>query len=156
MKSRELNRQYDRIKWLIGQTSSASFDELELQAHWGKYLCVLVAGFIENSIGEIYSEYAKQASSPSVASFVARVVLGIQNPKAHKFIETANGFKAEWGDDLEIFLNNDGRKEAIDGIMSNRNLIAHGRPSGITITRVNEYLNKIVDVVEYIEKQCGI
>lgn len=156
MKNRELQRQLHRIKWLIDQTATASKEQLELQAHWSQYLCILVAGFIENAIGEIYSEYAKQAASPPIAAFVSNVVLRIQNPKAQKFVDTAKGFKSEWGDDLEAYLSNDGRKEAIDGIMSNRHLIAHGQASGITVARVKTYLDRCVEVIGYIEMQCGI
>lgn len=156
MKNKELNKQLQRIKWLIAQTSSASDDQIELQAHWGRYLCILVSGFLENAIGEVYSEYSKGAASPPVASFVSNVVLRIQNPKAQKFIETANGFKPEWGTKLEIFISNEGRKEAIDGIMANRHLIAHGQESGITVARVKTYLEKSIEVIDYLEKQCGL
>jgi len=55
MKSASLARQLQRLNWLIDTTRRASGDQLELHAHWGRYLCVLVAGFLENAIGEIYS-----------------------------------------------------------------------------------------------------
>jgi hypothetical protein len=39
--------------------------------------------------------------------------------------------------------------------MNNRHLIAHGkRSSNITIARLTEWLEKAVDVVEYVESQC--
>ena len=62
MKNASLVRQLQRLNWLIDNTRRASGDQLELQAHWGRYLCVLVAGFLENAIGEIYSEYARRAA----------------------------------------------------------------------------------------------
>lgn len=156
MRNRELKKQLQRIKWLIDQTAISSMEQLEIQAHWGQYLCILVSGFLENAIGEIYSEYAKQASSEPVAKYVSNVVMHIRNPKAQKFVDTAKGFKGEWGDNLESYLSNEGRKEAIDGIMANRHLIAHGQSSGITVTRVKIYLERCVEVIEYLEKQCGL
>ncbi len=51
-------------------------------------------------------------------------------------------------------MQQNGPKEAIDSIMANRHRIAHGRDSGITVARVREYLDKSVEVVEFIEAQC--
>ena len=156
MKSSLLARQLQRLHWLIDSTRRASGDHLELQAHWGRYLCVLVAGFLENAIGEIYSDYAKRASSDPVAKYVASVVLRIQNPKAQRFVDTAKAFKAEWGEELEEFLGENGRKDAIDAIIANRHRIAHGQDTGITVARVKEYLEKCIQVLEFIEVQCGL
>jgi hypothetical protein len=74
MKNALLVRQLQRLNWLVDNTRRASGDQLELQAHWGRYLCVLVAGFLENAIGEIYSEYARRGASEPVAKYVASVV----------------------------------------------------------------------------------
>ena len=55
---------------------------------------------------------------------------------------------------LDEFLSEAGRKEAIDGIMSQRHQIAHGRDAGITVARVTAYLTKSVEVIEFVEDQC--
>jgi hypothetical protein len=47
------------------------------------------------------------------------------------------------------------RKGAIDSIMSNRHLIAHGRASTISVARVRELLSISLEVIEYLEVQCG-
>jgi hypothetical protein len=156
MKSASLARQLQRLNWLIDNSLRASGDQLELHAHWRRYLCVLVAGFLENAIGEIYSEYARRAASEPVAKYVASAVLRIQNPRAQRFVETASAFKREWGEELEEFLDENGRKDAIDAIMANRHLIAHGQDAGITVVRVKEYLDKCVQALEFIEMQCGL
>lgn len=151
-----LSRQLQKLNWIIRHTTDACTNELELQAHWGCYLCVLVAGFMENAIGEIYSEYARRSANEHIANYVTSTVLRIQNPKAQRFLETARAFRPLWADELEKFLGEDGRKEAIDAIMANRHLIAHGRDAGITVARVKEYLNKCVKVIEFLENQCGL
>jgi hypothetical protein len=156
MKNASLNKEYQRLKWLIDSTEAASAQELELQGHWGRYLCVLVAGFLENAIREVYTEYARSASNEPIANYVASSLRRIKNPKAQRFVETARAFRPKWHEELETFLGNEGRKEAIDAIMSNRHLIAHGRDAGITVARVREYLRKAVQVVEFLEVQCGL
>lgn len=156
MKSQELNRQLQRLDWLIGQSSSFQGDQLEMQAHWARYLCVLVSGFIENAISDVYSQYSRSCASPNVSNYITSHLSKIQNPKSKKFLETAKSFNPIWEEDLGLFLAENGRKDAIDAIMSNRHLIAHGKDSGISLVRVKEYLEKVIQVIEFIEAQCGI
>lgn len=156
MKSRELEKQYKQIIRLIDSTRESCGDNLELQGHWGKYVCILAAGFLENAISQVYIPLVTSSSSPSVSNFTQRILEKIQNPKSHRFIETARSFKKEWGDDLENFLNTeDDLKDAIDSIMRNRHLIAHGKNTSVSVVKVKEQLEKCVFIIEYIEKQCG-
>jgi hypothetical protein len=140
MLNRELNRQFQRLTWLLKHAPEATKDTLELHAHWGRYLCVLVAGFLENAIAEVYSEYVYRTGSKPLASFISTTLLRIQNPKSGRFVETAKSFQDAWGTALESFLSEGGRKEAIDGIMNLRHQIAHGQDAGITVARVADYL----------------
>ena len=91
-----------------------------------------------------------------VADYVESTLSKVQNPKARKFLQIAGGFNKTWEDSLGVFLASEGRKEAIDAIMANRHLIAHGKDSGITLARIKEYLSKSVQVIEFIEEQCGV
>jgi|SRR5712691_6153845 hypothetical protein len=154
MENAQLTRQLQKLRSLFQRTAQASSQDLELQAHWGRYLCVLVAGFLENALTEIYTDFVKNAASEPVASFASSILARIQNPNAQRFLETARSLKPSWADDLEQFLGEKGRKDAIDSIMANRHLIAHGRDSSITVARVNDYLEKCVEVIDFIETQC--
>lgn len=156
MKTQSLTTQYQQLRWLVEQAEKFNVDQLELRAHWARYLCVLSAGFIENALKDVYAKYARSRSQPAIADFVEATLRRIQNPKASRFLETAAAFNKDWEDDLRNYLEDEGRKEAVDAIMSNRHLIAHGKDSGITLARLVEYLSKSVQVIEYIEEQCGI
>lgn len=154
MQNWTLNRQLQRLHALIQKTRNISADDIELQSHWGRYLCILVAGFLENALMQVYTEYVQKAAPAPIASFAAAALSRMQNPNAQRFVETAQSFQECWGNELEAFMQQNGRKEAIDSIMANRHRIAHGRDSGITVARVREYLDKSVEVVEFIEAQC--
>jgi hypothetical protein len=154
MNNFELTKQLDRIRALLQRVKEAGFEDLELQGHWGKYLCILVAGFMENAVAEVYTDFVRCASSKPVQDFSSAVLRRIRNPKAKAFVETARAFNPLWAAELEHYLGSDDRAEALDSIMNNRNLIAHGRSSGITITQVSNHLRRCVDIVEFIEKQC--
>ncbi len=56
MRNRNINLQLQQLNSLFRNTSSASSGNIELQAHWAKYLCVLSAGLIENALSEIYTK----------------------------------------------------------------------------------------------------
>lgn len=156
MKIISLVRQKQRIEWLINQARSFDGDQLELQSHWARYLCVLVAGFLENAISEVYSSYVQSCSNEQVANYVESALGRIQNPKSQKFLETARAFNRDWESSLSDYIEQNGRKDAIDSVMANRHLIAHGKDSGITLARLDQYFKKGVEVIDYIEGQCGI
>ncbi|MDE2861467.1 MAG: HEPN domain-containing protein [Chloroflexota bacterium] len=155
MRNRELASQLDSLKSLLAVTDTATGGNIELVGHWGRYLCVLTAGFLENALREVFSEFVRNAASPQVASFATRRLERISNPKSGRFIETAQSFDFVWASDLEDFLNADGgrRRNAIDSIMSNRNRIAHGESVQVSVGRVREYLPGCIQVVEFIENQ---
>ena len=155
MKNQELSRMLQRLSSLLKRTTEASKGDLELQSHWAKYLCILCAGFLENSLTEIYAEYARGSANEAVAGYVARQLDRIQNPNVQKILDTTYQFKKLWGNRMSDYIAQDGRKEAIEAIMTNRHKIAHGEDSNITISRVKEYLAKIVEVVEFMENQCS-
>ncbi|NUN68245.1 MAG: hypothetical protein HUU02_00870 [Bacteroidetes bacterium] len=153
MKNIELVKQIQRIKDLIDKTSDASADSLELQSHWAKYLCVLCSGLLENSIPELYGEYVKKKSNQEINHFVVSNLEKYLNPKTGRFIEVSNAFNKDWGRELELFVDQDGRREAIDAIIANRHKIAHGEDSGITVVKIKEYLKRIIEVLNFIETQ---
>ena len=155
MRNRELASQLDSLKSLLDRTDSATGGDIELIGHWGRYLCVLTAGFLENAIVGVYRDYVASAASPQVASFATKRLERITNPKSRRFIDTARSFNKAWADDLKSFLDEDGqrRRNSIDSIMSNRHQIAHGENGRISVGRVREYLPGCVEVIEFIEDQ---
>lgn len=156
MKNVALVRHWDSIRSAMDRAKYLGGDP-ELLGHWGRYLCILAAGFLENSVRILYGSHAERQSAPSIAAYVFAQLERIQNPKAGKFIEVAHAFDKKWADDLEVFLNADDgrRKNAIDSIMNNRNLIAHGRSSNISVVQVREYFASASEVAEYLESQLG-
>jgi hypothetical protein len=152
MKNAEIYRQIQSLEALI-KKAAASTKEAELLSHWARYLCVRTAGLLENGITEIYSEYVARTAARPVANYATSRLDTIQNPKAEKFIQVARSFDLHWAVALEKYLDEDGRKDAIDSVMAIRNQIAHGKDVGITIVRIREYLEKSKEVLEFLEMQ---
>lgn len=133
---------------------AAGVQDLQLQADLARYLCVLIAGLLEQASRHIYGEYATRKAHPNVSRYVERDLESFMNPKAERLRQLAGDFNAAWRTDLEMFLGTE-RKDAVDSVVANRHLIAHGRDVGLTYTRIMGYYKHVVDVVEYLEAQCA-
>lgn len=158
MKNRGLSSELQRLNDLISRTESSCGDNLELRSDWAKYICVLSSGLMENGIKAIYIEYAQNSVSGPVARFVSSKISQIRNPKTEKFLEIAAAFKEAWKVDLESYTIENERGTALDSIMTNRHLIVHGKSnnSNITMSAIKDYLKKSVEILEFIEDQCGL
>lgn len=122
--------------------------------HWGRYMCIMVAGFLETALQTVYRNYASQTSDRNVANFVSGQLRRIRNPDAGRFVEIARAFNQDWGNGLSEFLDQNDRRAAINEIQRNRNLNAHDQQSEITLAEVKAYLPKCIEVIDFIENQC--
>lgn len=127
--------------------------EPERQSDWSKYLCVLVSGFLEVSIREIYSVYAVTKASPLVANFVEDHLREFQNPKMDKIVVLTRRFSPKWADSLEKATLGE-LKDAVDTIVANRHKIVHGESVGISYVRISNYYKNVNKVLDLIRAQC--
>lgn len=153
----QLKKESEKILKLI-QTAEDTFDEGdEMQSHMAKYICILCSGFLENAVHFIYSDYVKkETTSSTVISFSTITLNKVRNPNSDKFREIAKSFNIEWELEITEFLQEEERSAALNYIIRDRHKIAHGKDSDITLTRIREYHNKTVEIINFVEKQCGL
>ena len=150
--NKQLLSEKQRLDNLFNQISALPIDD-ELLAHWSRYLCVLVSGFIENALRILITDYAHRKSHPNVSNYVAKQIKGITNLNEEKILQLLGSFSSDWRELLEGRITDD-QKDAINSVVANRHNIVHGRSVGITITRVKEYYERILKVLSVIESQC--
>lgn len=150
MPNLEITRYKHRLDALFSRVSTISQD-LELQAHWARYLCVLTSGFLEESVRILLSEYVQKKANATVSRYVTAQLSGFQNPKAGKILELLRGFDPVWAESVEQFMG-DERKDAVDSIVNNRHQIAHGQSVGISYVTIKKYYEKAAEVVDFIEQ----
>ena len=153
MKSQAVKQHKQRLDHIFLQVSAFS-SAPELKSHWARYLCVLVSGFVETSIQTIFSEYAKKRSSPEVASYVESRLKRFQNPSMQRIINLIGEFNPVWRESFEMATDGE-PKDAINSIVANRNNIAHGESVGITYSRIQQYYENAIKVVDLIDDQCN-
>ena len=153
MRNVEAVRYKQRLDHLFEQISALP-DDIELQSHWSRYLCILVSGFLETSVRTIYSQYAREKAAPNIANYVTRRLERFTNPNMGDILTLSGMFNNEWRDQLENATEGE-LKAAVDSIVANRNLIAHGANVGIGFNTIKGYYKSAVKVVELIESNCA-
>lgn len=148
-----LHRERDKVLRVIELAKDIQIGHDELQGHWGRYACLLSAGYFEIALRLVIQKRVENKATPEIQRFVLQGMEAIQNPKAERFCKVIRSFSAEWGDQLDkYFLDNAEVKEAIDSLMANRHLIAHGKPCSISVGRVSGYFKSGDKVIEYLDQ----
>ncbi len=97
MRIQSLQNQQAEIDYLLARTLPDS----TLGIHWVRYICVLVAGFLENALQEIYKDYARRVADENVANYVSNQIgFTVGTPNSGNFIRTAKSFSEIWAEEL--------------------------------------------------------
>lgn len=147
-----LHRERDRVRRVIEIGKLLPLDDAETIGHWGRYACVTSTGYIEVALRLVIQNHVQSKATTEVAAYVVRDVEGIQNPKAEKMVKVLRCFSDRWADAMETYFTaNPEVKDAIDSLMANRHLIAHGRPCSISLGRVAGYFEHADQAIEFID-----
>ncbi len=149
----EIKRQKQRLDELFDAAGRLS--DVELQSHWSRYLCILVCGFLENSVELCLSEYARQRSDPTVANFVSAKLRGFQSPKMGSIAELFGAFKPEWKSEIDGATQGQ-LSDSVNSIVGNRHRIAHGQSVSLSLSSLKDYFRDAAAVVALLEKTCGV
>jgi len=126
------------------------------KVEWSKYLCVLTAGFIEESLRVLLLEFSKNNSSKEIQRFIEKEISFITNCKTERIIDVLNKFDINWAVNFETEIKNNSPidkeiKDSLDSIVSNRHLIAHGKSIGMSYVTVNTYYKHCKKAIEILE-----
>jgi len=141
-----------RLKQRLDSTFSRapqSNDDIELQADFAKYLCILLSGYLENAIIALIVSYSEKRSAPEVASYVERQLDRWTNPNTETICQLFGSFSVDWRTKTEGFLV-DYRKDSINSLVALRHKIAHGESVGTTMSQVWTYYSAIKEIVDFL------
>ncbi|PRY68378.1 hypothetical protein B0I08_10480 [Glaciihabitans tibetensis] len=148
----EVDRRHKRLA-----AAFRSLDGLDLPsevlAHYAKYLCVLVAGFAEQSVKELISEYARLQSSERVHRYVSAQLKQIWGLDATKLQRIVEALDAAWW--AELSTERPEELASLASVASVRNLIAHGQDSGITLGTISSYFTDVNALVRHLSRLLG-
>jgi HEPN superfamily RiboL-PSP-like protein len=123
--------------------------DIEIQADFARYLCVLLAGFLENALITLMIDVAQRRSAPDVARFVERRLDRWANPNTERIANLVGDFDPDWYERVTRYLI-DERKESVNSLMALRHKIAHGESVGTSLAQVRDYYAAILEVVDFV------
>jgi hypothetical protein len=128
--------------------------EIELRADFSRYLCVLVSGFLEQSVRTITAKYARERSQPQIADYVIIQTSRLANLNCEKLIKHFASLNRDWTPTLNALLV-DETKDAVNSVVALRHSIAHGQAADVTFERIFQYYVQVKRVVTEIERMTS-
>lgn len=126
----------ERIERLQKQANDSYSDETI--SDLCRYLCVLIAGYFEKMLVNKLIDYASVRTSQSIARFVRSSIDKTTNLSKDK-VETLLGkFDPTWNDSLSKWSCFDTYVSHLGTIYGNRNKIAHGENTAVTISTLKD------------------
>lgn len=150
MNTMRIVKHKQKLDAVVQKINNLSEDDLELRAHFSRYFCVLISGFVEQSMKTLLQEYCAGKSHPHISKYVSRQLKGFQNPKMSKILELLKAFNVEWANVLEF---DDELKSAVDSVVENRNKIAHGEDVSLSFVQVQNYYKSIIKLIDKMEAE---
>lgn len=141
------------LKKDVGTAGDFAF-ELEVQAHWAKYNCVLISGYLEQAIKEILLEHVTANSQTRVRRYVETGWPNSKNMKADAIREILDQFDTTWGEKFDVWIKEDERKKEVNEIIKWRNDIAHGseaNTNNVTRGSVASKFKVACELVDFVE-----
>lgn len=148
-----IHQQKQRLDQLFDVAKTLS--DAELQSHWSRYLCVLVSGFLENSVELCLAEYSRRRCDESVGNFVGFKLRGFQNPRIGPILDLFGSFDANWKAELEAATQGQ-LADSVNSIVGNRNKIAHGESVSLSMSSLIAYYRDATRVVELLHRTCDL
>lgn len=148
----EIHKQKQRLDGLFAQ--ARKLPEAEIQSHWSRYLCILVSGFLENSVEDCLTGYCTKRSDQAVANFVSAKLSSFQNPSMSKILDLFGSFNPQWKTAIEDATQGQ-LSDSVNSIVGNRNRIAHGESVSLSMGSLQNYYNDAAKVVEILQQVVG-
>ena len=145
----KLQNLFDEVKQL--HVSGSISTDVFVQLTW--YLCIRTSGFLENSLQIILLEYVQSKTSDVPTQDYVQSNLKFVSADYDGILKTVKRFSDTWRTSLTK--NNVKQyRSALNNLVENRNHIAHGRTSKITIQELQSYFIQIQNLLLLLHNTC--
>ncbi len=145
----ELQDLFDRVSRL--QKLGTIPTDLAVQFTW--YLCIRTSGFLENCVQIILLEYVQSKTTDLPTQNYVEENLKNISANYDDILRTIRRFDVNWRTELRQS-NVQQFKPVLNNLVENRNLIAHGRDSQITIQELQGYFKDVQHLVKLLHNTC--
>lgn len=150
-------RYRQRIRSLVKNPPSSEGDissEAEIKAHWAKYTCVLISGYIEQAVKEIVLEHASATCAPRIRKYIEGTWPNSKNMRCDAIRDILENLDISWSTRFDEWVRQDERKKEINEIISWRNDIAHGKETNtnnVTLGSVSTKFKIACELIDFLE-----
>jgi hypothetical protein len=127
----------------------------EEQSHWAKYLCILISGYLEQSVKEVLFEFGTSQKSPKLSNYIETSWPKSRNMNIDVIREILGKFDANWQSGFSTWLgSDDSLKRNMEALMRSRNDIAHGKEANttnVTLTSSKERMLVAFQLIDFVE-----
>jgi hypothetical protein len=105
----------------------------ELSAHFARYLCIIVSGFVERGTKQLVGDYIQMhtQTAPQVHRFVQAQLADLWGINLNKFTKLVKALDSDWWTTLNMTRRQE--LESLNGLSALRNKIAHGEDVTTTV-----------------------
>jgi len=150
IKSQHLQNRFKNIDEMLEKAKEYK-DDSELACMLSGYLVVFISGIYEDCIERLFIERAGRNNDNEIKGLIEKLMdQKFRNPEYDKIKEILNYLNPEYGKDLRDKLDNK-NIDGINSIVNNKNCIAHGSSSNITLLDVETYHKNALKIFEELE-----
>jgi hypothetical protein len=146
---RFLDSKRKRIAYLLDNVPVDPSGSLEMQSHWARYTCVIISGYIEETVKELCRSYAEDRCTPETLNYITAQLRFFQSANTEEISDLLMRFSKTWQSQFEAYVT-DERKQAINSVIGNRHRVAHGLDCSVTVRQLKEWYPRINDVIDFI------
>lgn len=158
MNCKDAEIKIERINFLFTYFEGHEFggDE-QLKSHIAKYLTVLISGMYEDMIKRIINQLiSNEMFVENTPQFLKNFVLdkvdkSFRNPDQGNTKGFLKSFNKEWPKNLNQIIDTK-CWDALDSIVRQKNLIAHGNDSTITFDDIKEYYGNSIGIIKELDR----
>jgi hypothetical protein len=144
----DYQRNLQQIAWVIRDLPSGA--DPALTAIVAQHLCVRLSGTLELAIRSNIIRTLEKSSSPRAIRFINKKLAEFQNPKPERIIRLFEEVDKTWAEQIKDFWEPE-VKDAIGSIVGQRNVMAHGGSTDVTIVRVKGWFEKTKQFCTHLE-----
>ena len=143
--------EFNSIDEAIRKIESYAGDE-EIASYLSSFLAVMICGIYEDCIEHLISQRAAKAQDSEIHQYVESTVAdSFRNPRFSRIVEVLTKFSRVYADNMRSSIEEKSRV-ALDSIVDNKNAIAHGRPSNVTLSDIKDYHRRCIPIFEVLER----
>lgn len=129
---------------------------IDFQGDIHKYMCIRLSGYLEQLFFVSVTGFIKSSPNTKVVKFALQHFKYAPNMSPGNLERLIEKFGEEWSGELEIFLDGEGRRDALGNLLSVRNTTAHGGNYKGSMPQVGTYKLLVDDLHNWVIKNILI